>query len=62
MGVFIVHYKGVTVYYFQLKLDFFCLNFAFVLANSADSGEMPYYVVFHINFPYLPKQLRVNRP
>ena len=39
---------------------FLFLKIVFILANSADPGEMPPYVAFHLGFHCLPKYLYIN--
>ena len=40
-------YQGVTGYNFQIKNVFLSMDVAFVLANSVDSDETHYFIMFY---------------
>ena len=48
-------YRGVTGYYFQIKLYNLSLSIAVVLSNSIDPDEMPHNVAFHLGLHCLSK-------
>ena len=50
----IVYIEGLQVIASQ-TIVFLSLNIDFVLANSADPGEMPHYVAFHLGLHCLPR-------
>ena len=55
LGWSIVYIKESQVIISKL-IVFLTLKIIFVLANSADSDEMPHYAAFHLGFHCLPKK------
>ena len=42
---------------FSVKYACLSLEIVFILINSADPDEMPFYVAFHLDFRCMPKNL-----
>ena len=53
----IVYNEGSQIIISKIYYISFSAETGFVLANSADPDEMPYYVAFHLGFHCLPKYL-----
>ena len=54
LGWFIIYVEGSHVI-ISKNIVFRSLNVIFVLANSVDPDEMPYYAAFHLGLHCLPK-------
>ena len=52
MELSILFFKGMPV-----KIFFLCMKIVFILANSANQGEMPHKATFHLGLHSLPKYL-----
>ena len=50
----VIIYRVITCYNFQINIVFLSLKIHFVLANSADPDEMPHCAAFQQSLHYLP--------